>query len=73
VGPILGGGLRAGHTRAAPAEEDVLASSSWTIGCCLWLVVVTSVYTVLRLFRTERRRYGEVFNPVALADSPWRS
>ncbi len=37
----------------------------------MWLVVVTSVYAVLRLTRTERRvAYRAVFNPVALADAP---
>lgn len=37
----------------------------------MWLVVVTSVYAVLRLTLTKRRlALGEVFNPVALADAP---
>jgi hypothetical protein len=54
----------------SPGEAAFAAFTAFMAEMAMWLVVVTSVYAALRLFRTERRPYGEVFNPVALADSP---
>ncbi|MDP8959619.1 MAG: hypothetical protein M3N51_10605 [Actinomycetota bacterium] len=55
----------------SPGEAAFAAVTAFTAEVAMWLVVVTSVYAVLRLTRTERRvAYGEVFNPVALADAP---
>jgi hypothetical protein len=52
-------------------EAAFAALTAFTAEVAMWLIVVTSVYVVLRLTRTERRvAYGEVFNPVALADAP---
>lgn len=55
----------------SPGEATFAALTAFTAEVAMWLVVVTSVYVVLRLTRIERRvAYGEVFNPVALADAP---
>ncbi|MBW3667144.1 MAG: hypothetical protein KY394_06085 [Actinobacteria bacterium] len=55
----------------SPGEAAFAAFAAFVAEVAMWLIVVTSVYAVLRLTRTGRRlAFGEVFNPVALADAP---
>ncbi|HUG74554.1 MAG TPA: hypothetical protein VMM81_02640 [Acidimicrobiia bacterium] len=55
----------------SPGEAAPAALTAFTAEVAMWLIVVTSVYAVVRLTRTERRlAFREVFNPVALADAP---
>lgn len=55
----------------SPGEAAFAAFTALTAEVAMWLVVVTSVYVVLRFTRIGRRlAFGEVFDPVALADAP---